>query len=200
MATFGLCLILINSNLGSLQLAASDEQQSLLRLYAHLPLQVPQDVLIKLERLTMLNSNPIGGGNFGNVFLYHYDRGGSAPDTVAVKKLRPGILTGLTNFLNEGSRMREFKHTNIQPLIGISFENYSPLLVTPYLQNGDVRRYVLDRRNVSNSKNYNFKPSALFQSPPVRLMIQWTIQITSAMSYLHSRAFIHRDLAARNYL
>jgi hypothetical protein len=45
--------------------------------------------------------------------------------------------------------MRNFKHERILELIGISFDtNNAPLIVTPFLKNGNVRDYVRNANNV----------------------------------------------------
>ena len=52
-------------------------------------------------------------------------------------------------FLREGLTMARFEHPNVLPLIGISFDDdKAPLIVTPYMSNGDLRKWLRTETNV----------------------------------------------------
>jgi hypothetical protein len=57
-------------------------------------------------------------------------------------------MHGVREFLNEGLRMRNFSHDRVMTLIGISFDHYAPLIVTPYMYNGDLHKYLTNASNV----------------------------------------------------
>lgn len=52
-------------------------------------------------------------------------------------------------FLNEAVIMREFQHVNVLNIIGITFDpDGSPMVILPFMANGDLRQYVMDIQRV----------------------------------------------------
>jgi len=48
-------------------------------------------------------------------------------------------------FLKEAVIMKDFSHLNVLHIIGISFESDgSPMVILPYMANGDLRQYILN--------------------------------------------------------
>lgn len=96
--------------------------------------------------------------------------------------------------------MQKFQHPNILPLVGISFTSYYlPMIVTPFMQKGDLLSFVKDGDNVIHSLSL----SRLYQSFPfqrltVRQLLKFGLEIAEGMRYMHNMKLIHRDLAARN--
>ena len=46
-------------------------------------------------------------------------------------------------FLREAVTMKDFRHTHVLALTGVSFEeDGSPMVVLPYMANGDLRSYI----------------------------------------------------------
>jgi hypothetical protein len=110
-------------------------------------------VFINPDRITI--GEYIGGGNFGQVFNGALDR----TTGVALKTLR-GSFTAeeLEDFLKEGLRMKDFDHPNVMQLIGIGYGKVAvnqdlessvdvmPVVVLPYMEMGDLKRYLTEGR------------------------------------------------------
>lgn len=53
-------------------------------------------------------------------------------------------------FLKEALMMRDFRHMHVLSLIGIAFDlDGSPMVVLPFMEHGDLRRYILNPAMVS---------------------------------------------------
>ena len=125
------------------------------------PFQLRDQDLINQVRPVFINPDRIaigeyiGGGNFGQVF------NGTLDETtgVALKTLR-GSFTAeeLEDFLKEGLRMKDFDHPNVMQLIGIGYGKVAvnqnpessvdvmPVVVLPYMEMGDLKRYLTEGR------------------------------------------------------
>ena len=60
-------------------------------------------------------------------------------------------LLGVTDkerLLKEVSLMLTFSHPNVMPLIGLSFDEETPLIIMPFMSNGTVLSYVRDNRKM----------------------------------------------------
>ena len=102
-------------------------------------------------------------GHFGEVYRAELKSREGTTLTVAVKTLKGPLdqqravkthsftaqMSGMRDFLQEGLVMANFRHNNVMPLIGISFdERYAPLIVTPYMVNGDLHKWLSSSQNV----------------------------------------------------
>ncbi|XP_054163112.1 hepatocyte growth factor receptor-like isoform X2 [Oppia nitens] len=142
---------------------------------------------IYIDRNNLRLEYEIGKGQFGCVYKGIL----SAPEKdaereVAAKTLHnSNIRDGddVESFLQEGLMMKDFKHHNVLTLIGVCFEDEgTPIVVLPYMLNGDLLSYI---RNENNN-------------PTVKTLLLFAIDIAKGMDYLSSQKFVHRDLAARN--
>lgn len=60
-------------------------------------------------------------------------------------------LEQLENFLTEGTLMIDFKHENVMSLVGVIWEEGDrPLVVLPYMENGDLSGLIKSPSTVSS--------------------------------------------------
>ena len=58
----------------------------------------------------------------------------------------------LEDFLSEATLMIDFRHDNVLSLIGVVWEQSErPLVVLPFMENGDLRKVVRDQSTVSQA-------------------------------------------------
>lgn len=78
--------------------------------------------------------------------------------------------------------MQKLNHENILEMLGVCFDGRVPMLVLPFMKNGDLLTYLRSENN----------------SPTVLDLLSFALGIGRGMAYLSSKKFVHRDLAARN--
>uniref|UniRef100_A0A8R1TU38 Protein kinase domain-containing protein n=2 Tax=Onchocerca TaxID=6281 RepID=A0A8R1TU38_ONCVO len=152
--------------------------------YENLFLEIDPKLQISVNDLEL--GDEIGKGNFGVVYRAVYRSGDGQLIDVACKTIdsqSDGVITGISEFLQEGLIMANFDHPNVARLIGISLSiNNYPVIVTDFMAQGDLRHYIINPENRLTFGN----------------LLDFGIQISKGMTYLHDKQFIHRDLAARN--
>ncbi|KAM3725644.1 Tyrosine-protein kinase [Dirofilaria immitis] len=152
--------------------------------YENLFLEIDSKLQIPLKDLEL--GDKIGEGNFGVVYRAVYRSADGQLVDVACKTVDSqsnSIITGISEFLQEGLIMANFDHPNVARLIGISStRNNYPIIVTDFMAQGDLRHYIINPENRLTFGN----------------LLDFGIQIAKGMTYLHDKQFIHRDLAARN--
>ncbi|XP_054633894.1 ephrin type-A receptor 2 [Dunckerocampus dactyliophorus] len=127
----------------------------------------------------------IGAGEFGEVYRGILKVPGRKEVAVAIKTLKPGYSEKQRqDFLSEASIMGQFSHQNIIHLEGVVTKFKHAMIVTEYMENGALDRYLRDRDGEISS----------FQ------LVGMLRGIAAGMKYLSDMSYVHRDLAARNIL
>uniref|UniRef100_A0A8C7I6W7 receptor protein-tyrosine kinase n=1 Tax=Oncorhynchus kisutch TaxID=8019 RepID=A0A8C7I6W7_ONCKI len=127
----------------------------------------------------------IGAGEFGEVYRGILKAPGRKEGAVAIKTLKPGYSEKQRqDFLSEASIMGQFSHQNIIRLEGVVTKFKHAMIVTEYMENGALDKYLKDRDGEMPS----------FQ------LVGMMHGIAAGMKYLSDMSYVHRDLAARNIL
>jgi serine/threonine protein kinase len=56
---------------------------------------------------------------------------------------------GLQEFMDEVLRMKNFKHPNVMPMLGMTIMDDRPYMVLPYMAHGDMKSYISKQTAVS---------------------------------------------------
>lgn len=151
-----------------------------MNMYDRIFRNIDDAVKIPIDSLSL--ENQIGKGHFGVVNRATYTSPDGTQKKVACKMIKDNVA-GVREFLAEGLVMAQFEHPRLLQLIGIALsEEHTPIIVTDFMVNGDLVTYLRNKEN----------------SPTLRTLLTFAIEIAQGMEYLHSKNFIHRDLAARN--
>ena len=158
------------------------EKHILQQIDSELRMQIGKALLKDPDNLQV--GNEVGKGNFGKVYSGHLvDPVTREKKHVAVKTMRGDTnMDSIEEFLKEAIVMKNFKHPNILPLLGVVIKENIPNVILPFMDNGDLRIFI------SNEKN-RFT---------VRELVTFGLDVAQGMSYLEDQRFVHRDLAARN--
>ena len=129
----------------------------------------------------MLDSKPLGKGNFGDVYS------GTVRDSgrrVAVKTCRSEHIPAAQQFLAEAEILKQYDHPNIVRLLGVCTDKEPVYIVMELMPGGDFLHFL---RNVGANQT-------IYQ------LTKFSLDAALGMEYLASKNCIHRDLAARNCL
>lgn len=141
-------------------------------------IHVPTGVL-EVEKKQICFVKKLGEGEVGVVWQGVWN--GITP--VAVKVIKPG-LTGMAEFLEEVSLIKQLKHPNLVELYAVSTKQEPIYVITELTRHGNLLEYL--RRD------------GLALKFPEQINIM--SQVAAGMAYLEARGFLHCGLAARNVI
>ena len=61
-------------------------------------------------------------------------------------------MDSIEEFLKEAIVMKNFKHPNVLPLLGVVIKENIPYVILPFMDNGDLKTFVSNENNVSGQK------------------------------------------------
>ncbi|KAG7439931.1 kinase-like protein [Guyanagaster necrorhizus] len=117
----------------------------------------------------------IDEGGFGKVYKGVWHR-----KIVAIKVFKSDASPNTEGIHKEIEMWASLRHPNILPFLGANILDDAPFVVTPYLRNGNARKFVEAQPNCDRLKMLT--------------------DISHGLLYLHSRKIVHGDLKAVNVL
>jgi len=128
-----------------------------------------------------LDKQPLGKGNFGDVFSGTLKDSGTR---VAVKTCRSEHIPEAQQFMAEAKILKQYNHPNIVRLLGVCAEKEPVFIVMELMPGGDFLHFL--------------RKHGVTQTP--YQLTKFSLDAALGMEYLAAQNCIHRDLAARNCL
>ncbi|XP_042206983.1 receptor-type guanylate cyclase gcy-1-like isoform X2 [Homarus americanus] len=150
----------------------------------------------EIPRDKVVINRKLGEGAFGTVYggECQFDTEGWV--AVAVKTLKVGsTISEKLDFLSEAEMMKNFEHENIVRLLGVCTKTEPIYTVMEFMLYGDLKVYLLARRNLVNEKNRNDDDEV-----SNKRLTSMALDIARGLAYLADLKFVHRDVACRNCL
>nr|XP_045607313.1 atrial natriuretic peptide receptor 2-like isoform X2 [Procambarus clarkii] len=150
----------------------------------------------EIPRDKVVINRKLGEGAFGTVYGGEclFDAQGWV--AVAVKTLKVGsTISEKLDFLSEAEMMKNFDHENIVRLLGVCTKTEPIYTVMEFMLYGDLKTYLLARRNLVNEKNRNDDDEV-----SNKRLTSMALDIAHGLAYLAELKYVHRDVACRNCL
>ncbi|XP_062502104.1 ephrin type-A receptor 4a-like [Corticium candelabrum] len=147
----------------------------------------------QIDRSDVTDRKAIGSGEFGVVEKAVWKVHDGRKLAVAVKTLaNEANADDRVKFLREAAINGQFLHQNVVRLYGVVTVGSPILLVSEYMENGDLKHYLEEQRPERSGQccllDFN------------KTLLKMCRDIASGMEYFSRKYFVHRDLAARNIL
>eukprot|EP01065_Artemidia_motanka_P043954 TRINITY_DN6185_c6_g1_i1.p1 TRINITY_DN6185_c6_g1~~TRINITY_DN6185_c6_g1_i1.p1 ORF type:complete len:771 (+),score=239.28 TRINITY_DN6185_c6_g1_i1:203-2314(+) len=136
----------------------------------------PEDLVVNSDKV-------LGTGSFGKVI-----RGDYQATEVAVKVQRTEkqlTQNEIDEWKKEVKIMTRLRHPNVLMLLGACFEEGRLMIITELCDQGTLRQYLRKHKQRQTPFHYGQK-------------VDWCIQISKGMAYLHHKRIHHRDLKPAN--
>ncbi|XP_062502678.1 ephrin type-A receptor 4a-like [Corticium candelabrum] len=144
-----------------------------------------------IDRRDLIDRKEIGSGEFGVVEKAVWHVNDREKLSVAVKTLtNEADVNDRVKFLREGAINGQFRHRNVVRLHGVVTIGSPIMLVLEYMQNGDMKNYLVNQSLNGKCSCPGFD----------KTLLNMCRDIASGMRYLSRKSFVHRDLAVRNIL
>ena len=130
---------------------------------------------------------PLGQGSYAETYLA---RDKTTDERVVLKFPDPNLFADpaiFRRYAREAAIARSVEHPGVQRAIDGNEDRSEPYLVLEYVEGGNLRQRipaVADRCG----------------QVPIPLAVDWGLQLSSALGYLHERGVVHRDLKPENVL
>ncbi|RDB17478.1 hypothetical protein Hypma_001588 [Hypsizygus marmoreus] len=145
----------------------------------HLDAPFRGDLVVAMQRLSILGQYPITGGSFADIY-----KGKFQGETVCLKVMRLYQTSDIDSFLKrfsaEAILWGQLSHPNLLPSYGIYRYISRPCLVSPWMENGNISAFLLHKPDVD------------------RILL--IADISAGVNYLHDNNVIHGDLKGENIL
>lgn len=83
--------------------------------------------------------------------------------------------------MKEALVLAKMKHSNIITYYDCFSEATTLYIVTEYCEDGDLRKLINKNKNLNKKINES-------------VLINWSIQLVSALDYIHEQGLMHRDI------
>ncbi|XP_062502675.1 ephrin type-A receptor 4a-like [Corticium candelabrum] len=144
-----------------------------------------------IDRRDLIDRKEIGSGEFGVVEKAVWHVNDREKLAVAVKTLTSEAdVNDRVTFLREGAINGQFRHRNVVRLHGVVTIGSPIMLVLEYMQNGDLKNYLVNQRSDRKCCLPGLN----------KTLLTMCRDMARGMDYLSRKSFVHRDLAVRNIL